>query len=1088
MKQPLFLFLFILLIPFTLPSFAQKRVHIVADIQQLMEQDKYKEAEVLLERRIPALLTDKNTDTLIYYPYYIGKAAYVLRGPNSARQKLEQFIEQVKLAHPGNDIILKCYLELSGFFYFEGNNDYAYTMAGNMEKYIRANLPPEAPVHAQLNINQGVYAADMGKYALASAHYRNALNHLTITKSADYELYFKVNNSMGISMWYAAKLDSTIYYFKQAEAYLSRMDSTPVNRYFRPAMLQNNMANVYNEQGQSTQAIQELEKAIYHYKTYIAAPIEDGQKQAALFQQFRSLDNLAKTYTDLGDYSKGQEMLTYAFSQKQKFLPENKTEQYKSMVNLGALYYKTHYYAKAVTHLQNALQLIYAANNRNNIWEAEALSYLAYSYFETEQKEKALQYLQYATNIYKKVVADDYSNEYLFFLAQASKIYALNNQPALALQLAQEAYNYTRKHQGEQSFSAVVQLLNVAEVNLLTQNYTTANNLSKQVLLAIKTLVAKSSSLMDSITYETNIPHATLVKIKSAYSLQSEKKPEQIQQYIQELNESVKTIERRKQILSNAENISTLMTGYMEVLDFIKRLELDLYNIKHDQSRLDIILQLHESAIYSKIRTRLNKEKDKIRFKGIPAEVIAKEAALIKAISLSLQNNRSHADNMQEYLRLSKDLNEFQKELKVKYPNYYTLKYELDNTLSIKTITDSLPAKTNVVRFLFIDKKLYALLLEKGHYEWVTLPDIKDMETSIQLLSDPASTPEQIFFHSNKLYQQLWSPLKKALRHTRITIIPDGILYYLNFDILTAKIIANYKDFATAGLIAEHAISYHYSLWAMLRPVYPDSKSRNSIATFTPGFTDEMKEAYKSSLRKDSFRIDNGYLSLLPLPFSTSLAQKTTRLFSGNMFTGEASTQQNFKQNAGHHAIIHIGTHAEANNEYPEYTRLIFAKDLNNPTNDNSIYLFDIYNYDLQSKLAVLTACETGKPGFFPGEGMVSMAHAFNYAGSESILTGLWKIDEQSSTIITQFFYGNLATGMTKDEALRQAKLSYLATAEGRMLAPQYWAGLVIMGDTSAINISKRNTTAIYWWIGAIFLITGIAGITFYRRSQKTAA
>src|SRR5690606_21468231 len=134
--------------------------------------------------------------------------------------------------------------------------------------------------------------------------------------------------------------------------------------------------------------------------------------------------------------------------------------------------------------------------------------------------------------------------------------------------------------------------------------------------------------------------------------------------------------------------------------------------------------------------------------------------------------------------------------------------------------------------------------------------------------------------------------------------------------------------------------------------------------------------------------------------------------------------------------------------DHPEFSRLIFAKNTANIEEENSLFVDEIYNINLNANLTVLTACETGKPGFQDGEGMISLAHAFNYAGSESILTGLWKIDEQASSLVLSFFYENILKGMAKDEALRQAKLSYLSKAEGRMLAPQYWAGLVIMGDT----------------------------------------
>jgi CHAT domain-containing protein len=69
---------------------------------------------------------------------------------------------------------------------------------------------------------------------------------------------------------------------------------------------------------------------------------------------------------------------------------------------------------------------------------------------------------------------------------------------------------------------------------------------------------------------------------------------------------------------------------------------------------------------------------------------------------------------------------------------------------------------------------------------------------------------------------------------------------------------------------------------------------------------------------------------------------------------------------------------------------------------------------------------------------MISLAHSFNYAGSESILTSLWKIDEQSSAQIIENFYGYIKKGLPKDEALQKAKLDYIATASGRTIAPQY--------------------------------------------------
>ena len=85
-----------------------------------------------------------------------------------------------------------------------------------------------------------------------------------------------------------------------------------------------------------------------------------------------------------------------------------------------------------------------------------------------------------------------------------------------------------------------------------------------------------------------------------------------------------------------------------------------------------------------------------------------------------------------------------------------------------------------------------------------------------------------------------------------------------------------------------------------------------------------------------------------------------------------------------------------------------------------------------------------------------------------------------------KLFYDNLSEGMPKDEALRQAKLVYLSHAEGRMLAPQYWAGLIIMGDTSPVSLATGSYMN-YWLVGAalIFLIAGFAW--WKKRSHKKA-
>lgn len=118
--------------------------------------------------------------------------------------------------------------------------------------------------------------------------------------------------------------------------------------------------------------------------------------------------------------------------------------------------------------------------------------------------------------------------------------------------------------------------------------------------------------------------------------------------------------------------------------------------------------------------------------------------------------------------------------------------------------------------------------------------------------------------------------------------------------------------------------------------------------------------------------------------------------------------------------------------------------------------------------------CETGRSTHKPGEGMISLAHAFRYAGSENLLISLWKVDEKSSMQITNYFLEGLAAGETKDRALKLAKLRYLSESSGRTLSPQYWAGMVLLGDPSPIPLPKTNVG--YWWLGLLIVFALIYG------------
>jgi len=94
------------------------------------------------------------------------------------------------------------------------------------------------------------------------------------------------------------------------------------------------------------------------------------------------------------------------------------------------------------------------------------------------------------------------------------------------------------------------------------------------------------------------------------------------------------------------------------------------------------------------------------------------------------------------------------------------------------------------------------------------------------------------------------------------------------------------------------------------------------------------------------------------------------------------------------------------------------------------------------TELVVLSACETGLGDNLVGQGVVGLQRAFMIAGAKSVIMSLWSVsDEKTQQLMTLFYTNMIKNQMSKENALRQAKL------EIKKMYPQpyYWAGFVLL-------------------------------------------
>ena len=81
-------------------------------------------------------------------------------------------------------------------------------------------------------------------------------------------------------------------------------------------------------------------------------------------------------------------------------------------------------------------------------------------------------------------------------------------------------------------------------------------------------------------------------------------------------------------------------------------------------------------------------------------------------------------------------------------------------------------------------------------------------------------------------------------------------------------------------------------------------------------------------------------------------------------------------------------------------------------------------------------------------------------------------------------FYSGLASGLTKDAALRRAKLNFLEDAETLKVDPFYWAGFISVGDTAPIRLNKRPVL-LFGCMASMAIFTGLLFIMKKRRKPK---
>jgi CHAT domain-containing protein len=158
------------------------------------------------------------------------------------------------------------------------------------------------------------------------------------------------------------------------------------------------------------------------------------------------------------------------------------------------------------------------------------------------------------------------------------------------------------------------------------------------------------------------------------------------------------------------------------------------------------------------------------------------------------------------------------------------------------------------------------------------------------------------------------------------------------------------------------------------------------------------------------------------------------------LVTGKAATKATSREEIRRHTVLHFATHAEFDETDPLGSSLLLAA---TGGEESRLEVQEIFGLDLHASLVVLSACETALGKLTRGDELTGLTRAFIYAGTPSVITTLWQVNDRAAFELMREFYRHLKAGRDKAEALRQAQLAMLQ----RHPHPYYWAAYQLFGE-----------------------------------------
>ncbi|HUW92970.1 MAG TPA: CHAT domain-containing tetratricopeptide repeat protein [Bacteroidales bacterium] len=777
-------------------------------------------------------------------------------------------------------------------------------------------------------------------------------------------------------------------------------------------------------------------------------------------------------------------------------LDRNPSESKQLMLNTTSLLYK---YLNQPSEAENFILKGLDQINKNNLSD-NYLLFINYAEFlaeygRTEEGEKVL---QKGLKMVSEVFGKESREYYLMLASQASFIHKATGKSDRALEIYRECFSYFESHPWDTS----------VKESILTDYAMTLVNEGEnlEALEILDGILGATDGLIDpegptaSEFNDSESSQNTLIALSLKYRALNILAGETGNNgYI------IQAIETGKVLISlygslrlgmSEEESRNFLSAYArEYYTGIIENYCSLYKNNHDPELLKSAFEYSERSKVAGFLASI-REVNATRF-SIPDDLSLLDNEIQQRIGLYREFINNEKDRIQpdsqkivtwekitfDLLR-SRDslINIFEK----RYPAYYQLKFKNEIT-PLDKVKRVIGKEANLLSYVLTQDKLFNFVVNKHHTEVITrevdslfyrrLIRFKEILTTLPEKTSVRQPFNEYMDLAYELYKDLLEPAVPYLRGNKIVISPDNILSYLPFETFITSGFSSdellYRDAPFA--LKKYRFSYIYSVTLSSETLKRSRRLSNDLVAFAPSY--------------EGMEIEDTLLMLYPnlrgrisaLPYAVGEAQDAVKQCGGVAFVKGSATEEAYKKNASGYDIIHLAMHTLIDDERPAYSKMVFTR-AREGAEDGLLNTYEVYSIPLDAMMVVLSSCNTGSGILMTGEGILSLARGFLFAGSRSVVMSMWEVEDYSGSAVVKTFYNNIKKGQSKSAALRRARLNFLRDADQARSHPYYWATLVIYGDDSALYF---NRIRLYSAFIVLLLAATILTLLVYREPRS---